>query len=605
MSTPPDFGDDILVRTRLLAPRLPRRWLARERLHRTLSAVVEYPLTIVQASAGYGKSAALASFASLSPNPVAWLNVEGCEDPVVFMVHLVHACRSFSPGAGAHSLEMLQHGGSQAWAQSLDSLINDVVDVVTGDVVLILDDYHTVGDLAEIRALVERLITLRPPQLHLLLAARRQPLLASLPALRARGELLEIGEQELSFTPNEIGLLFTAAYGYDLAPAEAQALGKQTGGWPIALQLIWQNLQNGPGGDAERSDAPEGSRLPPHARALKDWGREALFAYLAREVLARQPAGVQDFLLRTSVLAELRPAACDYILGVANSAQQLEALYGQGLFLTAIGGGAYRYHPLFHEFLQERAAELPRWKELHLHAADYYRSEGAGEQVLYHLIAVGDMAAAAEELERLAQNWLEDGRLVTLLSWIDHLPAETVGKHPQLLIARGDAARLLARFDTAHQSYAQAGSIYQTQEDRAGQAWALRGQAMIYAGTMQPRRAEVELRRALKLLPAGHAARAELLGLIVESWVARGRPARALRLADLVSPANAGTQISRENRAKALVRLGRLAEARAALQESVPDGQEMGPGEAPSKAQCEAALLLSLILALEGEREGL
>ena len=46
------FGDDILVRTLLLPPRLPRRWLARERLDRLLSSVVEYPVTVVSASAG-------------------------------------------------------------------------------------------------------------------------------------------------------------------------------------------------------------------------------------------------------------------------------------------------------------------------------------------------------------------------------------------------------------------------------------------------------------------------------------------------------------------------------------------------------------------------
>src|SRR5829696_5815576 len=98
------FGDDILVRTRLLAPRLPRRWLARERLDRALSAIIEYPLTVVRASAGYGKSAALASYASTSSQLVAWLNLEGCDDPLVFLVHLVHACRTLAPDTRGRTL---------------------------------------------------------------------------------------------------------------------------------------------------------------------------------------------------------------------------------------------------------------------------------------------------------------------------------------------------------------------------------------------------------------------------------------------------------------------------------------------------------------------
>src|SRR5207253_1831194 len=124
-------------------------------------------------------------------------------------------------------------------------------------------------------------------------------------------------------------------------------------------------------------------------------GREALFAYLAHDVLARQPTDVQDFLLSTSALTELKPDACDHILGVRNCAAWLESLYGQGLFLTAMGSGTFRYHPLFHRFLQERAASLHEWKELHAQAAEYYRKKGAGEQVLYHLMAMGDVEGMA------------------------------------------------------------------------------------------------------------------------------------------------------------------------------------------------------------------
>src|SRR6476620_7562225 len=94
----PMFGDDILVRTLLLPPRSPRRWLPRKRLAQLLSRVVEYPLTVVSASAGYGKSAALASFATESGVTSIWYTLgEGCDDPLVFLVHLVEACRTRPP----------------------------------------------------------------------------------------------------------------------------------------------------------------------------------------------------------------------------------------------------------------------------------------------------------------------------------------------------------------------------------------------------------------------------------------------------------------------------------------------------------------------------
>jgi DNA-binding SARP family transcriptional activator len=496
----------------------------------------------------------------------------------------------------------LQHGGAQSWTQALDSLINDLADGLGGDVVLILDDYHAVDELPDIRALVERMISLRPPQLHLVLATRLQPQVASLPALRARGELLEIGERELAFTPDEIGLLFSTAYEHNLDAEEVQALNQQTGGWPIALQLVWQSFVD--------------QASPLHSSSLLEGqGREALFAYLAREVLARQPAGVQDFLLRTSILSEPRADACDYILGVANAAKQLEKLHGQGLFLAALGGGLYRYHPLFHQFLRERAALLPDWKSLHARAAAYYRKAGAGEEVLYHVLAIGDIEGAVQEAQRLAVHWLENGRYVTLLTWLDQLPQEALKAHPGLLIARGDAARLLGRYEIAEEAYQGAFTIYEARSDAVGQAQAVRGEALIYADTMQPKRAETLLRQALRLLPAGEeAARAEVLRLILETWVTEGKADRAMRVlglrpiqADCTKDKDKDGQLRITHyalRSAALVRLGRLAEAGAQLTEYLAGDGEAVDGGRPSATRCEAMLLLSVVGVLEGDAEG-
>src|SRR5205823_2282167 len=109
-----------------------------------------------------------------------------------------------------------------------------------------------------------------------------------------------------------------------------------------------------------------------------------LFAYLEQEVLARQTAEVQAFLLGSSVLAELEPSLCEDMLGTPTSAALLRQIERQGLFVAARGADHYRYHPLFHAFLEERArATLPEWADLHRRAAAYFHAAGAGEQVLY------------------------------------------------------------------------------------------------------------------------------------------------------------------------------------------------------------------------------
>ncbi|MDQ2902028.1 MAG: hypothetical protein M3Y81_00565 [Chloroflexota bacterium] len=62
--------------------------------------------------------------------------------------------------------------------------------------------------------------------------------------------------------------------------------------------------------------------------------------YLSEEVLARQPAQVQTFLLQTSVLERLSGSLCDAVTGARESQAMLETLDRANLFveLTRLWG---------------------------------------------------------------------------------------------------------------------------------------------------------------------------------------------------------------------------------------------------------------------------
>ena len=593
------FGDDIVVYTRLMPPRLPRRWLRRPRLDRLLANAVEYPVALVSASAGYGKSSALASFAARGGWPVIWYSMgEGVADPLVFLLHLTHACRALTPHAGERTIGLLeQHSqGTQAWTQALDALINDLTRMLDDETILVLDDYHVVDDQPEIGALVERLIMQAPPQLHLLLSSRQWPQLASLPILQARGELFVVEEHDLAFTQDEVATLFEVDDDDHATVSQAAQVSEQTGGWPIALQMMWQSAQSRT--DEERRKAQDGG-APASALGAASPSQDVLFAYLAQEVLAAQPDEIQSFLLRTSVLAELAPATCDRVLGVSESAERLRGLYRRGLFLTAIGADQYRYHPLFHAFLQQRArAALTDWAELHAQAAAYYREVGAGESVLYHLSAMSDNDGVAAELARLAQSWIDEGRSITLIDWLDHLPPAALVAHPELLVARGDAERLLARFEDALKSYAAAERRYAALHDPAGQSRALKGQAQIYLDTVRPAPASDLLRRAYKLLPPDQlGARVAILRRIAENRLNGGNPGQALRLYRLAERMSGEPQTD----PRVFLRLGQLNEAREFLERQLNDDRTTIYARS-AEAHREPTLLLSQICALLGDQ---
>jgi len=144
---------------------------------------------------------------------------------------------------------------------------------VTEELVLVLDDYHLI-QAPPIHASLGFLIDHLPAQLRLVVASRADPPLP-LARLRARGQLVELRERDLRFTPTEAAALLRTAVGPDLPEAAVAVLADRTEGWVAGLQLAALSLQ----GHADM-DAFVQSFSGSHRYVLD---------YLAEEVLDRQP----------------------------------------------------------------------------------------------------------------------------------------------------------------------------------------------------------------------------------------------------------------------------------------------------------------------------
>ncbi|MFN0027530.1 MAG: hypothetical protein ACKV2O_10175 [Acidimicrobiales bacterium] len=113
------------------------------------------------------------------------------------------------------------------------SLLNDL-DGVTGDLILVLDDYHVI-EAAELHDAMAFLVDHAPPHVHLVLSNRADPPLP-LARLRARGELLEIRVADLRFTDDEATSYLNESMGLSLTSAGIGALEARIEGWVAALQ---------------------------------------------------------------------------------------------------------------------------------------------------------------------------------------------------------------------------------------------------------------------------------------------------------------------------------------------------------------------------------
>ncbi len=432
-----------ILSTKLYAPPARARRVARPQLVRRLAEGLTRKLTLISAPAGFGKTTLLAECIAELTGPqlrFAWLSLdEGDDDARRFLTYLVAACQSVEREVGQSALTMLRSPQPPPADALLTDLINDLAQAPP--FALVLDDYHVIHTPAIHEALTFLLDHL-PASLHLVIATRSDPPLP-VARLRARGELLELRAGELRFSDGEASAFLNQIMGLTLASDEVAALAARTEGWIAALQLAALSLQ-GRGDAREFISAFSGS----HAYIVD---------YLLEEVLRRQPAATQEFLLTTSILERLCGSLCDALTLRGDGQATLERLLQQNLFVIPLDDRRlwFRYHHLFADVLRGRLHDTPplfeRLSELHGRASAWFEQHGLIADAVAHALAMRDWERVARLLEQHADQFIALGETASLQKWLDQLPPEVMLARPALSLARAQLYALAHQLAEAEQ----------------------------------------------------------------------------------------------------------------------------------------------------------
>src|SRR4029453_526186 len=254
---------------------------------------------------------------------------------------------------------------------------------------------------------------------------RRPPLPVA--GLRARGQLAEVREGDLRFTPEETAALLRAAVGPDLLEAAVAVLGERTEGGAAGLRRGALSLHGHAG--------------PAGFVATFSGSQRYVLDYLAEEVLDRQPEPLRAFLLETSVLERLAGELCDAVTGRTDGQQLLEQIERANLFLVPLDEvrGWWRYHHLFADLLRAPLGQTrpERVAGLHRAAVAWCEQHGLVDDAVRHGLAAGDSWWAARLLERHLDRLLLQGEGATLQRWLGRLPAALAGSRPRAVVGQG------------------------------------------------------------------------------------------------------------------------------------------------------------------------
>jgi len=430
-----------LLTTKLYVPPLRAQLVQRPRLVERLEEGLRlgHRLSLISAPAGFGKTTLATAWLRDAGWVSTWLTLdENDNDPVRFTAYLLAALQKIDANIGQAALAMLQAPQPPPPEAILSSLINDLSRAHTTPqpFVLVLDDYHLI-QAPPIHQQLSFLLEHQPPQMHLVIITREDPPLL-LSRLRARGQITDVRQRELQFTEEEAEGFLRRTMSLELPSADVAVLQRRTEGWIAGLQLAALSMQ--------QSDDAHRSRFVADLTGSNRY----ILDYLVEEVVQRQAPGVQDFLLKTSILDRLTAELCDAVTERDDSRHVLLALDQANLFVVRLDESRqwYRYHRLFRDLLRTQRAALDV-VPLHLRAARWHERNGFLDEAMGHALAAADWDEAERLMQGAAAQAINNGQFATLTRWLDALPEARLRGSPEIAALRGWALLSLGQFEAA------------------------------------------------------------------------------------------------------------------------------------------------------------
>lgn len=396
----------------------------RQAVDESLQAHPHAKLIQFSAPAGFGKTVSMQMLAASRMEQgalVAWLNiVDADNDPTSFFARLIATISAHSPGFGNNAQGYLRNSLHIPVDIVMESLLVELAEAPS-PMLLVLDDLHRISNV-QLQQALNRLVEFSPQNFTLVIGCRSQPQM-QLARLRAKGLLLEIGEQELRLTKLETQL-YLKQRGHELSGQALENLYTHTGGWVLGVHLasLWLG---------HRADAYDGNYERPDEP-------DTVAEYLLHSVLSTLPADEQALLMTLAVAQQVSGELVDSLTGGTDGQATLQAFEARQLFLRPLDHERhwYRFHDVFADFLRNRlqAQDPARFKQLNYSASHWFAAHDMQALAIRHAHLADDPRLLAELIEAAGMQMINQGELSLITYWRQHVPYSIASEYPVLML---------------------------------------------------------------------------------------------------------------------------------------------------------------------------
>ncbi len=363
-----------MLLTKLHIPSPPRNLVHRSKLFDKLNKGLNNKLILISAPAGFGKTMLISDWIDQNKIPAAWYSLDNSDNATEdFLSYIILGIQKINTNFGAGALKLIQSSNSPNPESIASMLLNDILNI-NQDFLLVLDDFHVIVK-REILEIVDYLLEHLPQNVHIVISTRSDPSFA-LARLRSQHQLLELRSSELSFSVNDISILFNKKLKLGLSIKDIESIESKTEGWIAGLQLAALSIQGYKDASVFIKNFTGNNRY--------------IMDYLIEEVLKTQSDDVKDFLLKTSILEQISAPLCDAVLDKDNSQSIIEELEKNNIFIFPLDEIRhwYRYHHLFADLLKQRLLMVDNSPitEIHNKACNWFEQNEMFEYAIEHAL---------------------------------------------------------------------------------------------------------------------------------------------------------------------------------------------------------------------------
>jgi len=371
--------------------------LKRPRLHKLLEDALNYPLVVVCAGAGYGKTRAVHSFLRANEVYATWLQISERDNIATRFWESYTSVISLSwPEAGARLAEIGFPETDKAISKYI--AVMRKVAALPGKHIRVFDDFHLIHNPTVLR-FFERVVNMIPSNVTLLLLSRTAPDF-NLIGMMMRERVFTIQENTLCFTEEEITEYFSQLE-LPVTRGDIRNIYDDTQGWAFAVNLIGRSL----------------AKEQKYERYALEAMKKNVFRLIEAETSQAISEPLWHFLLRISLIDHL---AASLIKTLANDDAIIKEMELVNAYIRYdLHLDTYMIHHLFLEYLRQKQDEFLTDEEkrgtyqtagawcdangYHMDALSYYEKSGDYDAITHKIASFNiqippDMAQYAMEI---------------------------------------------------------------------------------------------------------------------------------------------------------------------------------------------------------------